>query len=114
MRSYRDVRPYYACRAEAMLHSWICGDAARLQSEVDCTVNSWWPSEDNNDRYWLDLVKVIAHGMRNCSDLYAPRTMNPVVGVYLDLLQYLSAGRAHASDSSRLPTLGPRLVRSGS
>ena len=114
MRLDRDTRPYYACRAEALLQSWICGDTARLQSELDCTVNSRWPRENNIDRYRVELLMVVARGMRNCPDLYAQRSMNPVVGVYLDVLQNLSTNGSTAGSSALMAASGPFLVRSGS
>ena len=110
MRFHQNDRPYYACRADALLRSWICGDSARLQLELDCTLNTWWPADNNMDRYLLELLKVIAHGMRNCPDLYAPRSINPVVGVYLDLLQHLSTSDTRADDPAHRTAARPILV----
>lgn len=112
MLIHRDIRPYYACRAEALLESWICGDLARLQSELDRTVNTWWPEKDHRDRYLLELLKVVGHGMRTCPDLYVDRSQNPAIGVYLDLLQYLSAAdSSDANDPGGPMSGGLRLVR---
>lgn len=107
MLFHQSVRPYYACRAEALLQSWICGDIAKLQVELDYTVQSWLPAENQIDRFLLELLKVVARGMRCCPDLYAQRAVNPAVGVYLDLLRQLSTGYSQSGNSRRRVAAAP-------
>ncbi len=84
------VRPYYARQAETLLNTWICGDAATLRTELDRAVNCHWPGA-GIDRYLVELLRLVATGMRTCPDLYVPTAANPAVGIYLDILQRLSA-----------------------
>ena len=109
------IRPYYSHRAEALLQSWICGDITNLHSELDNAVDSRWTPKDGMDRYSVELLKVVARGMRSCPNLYVSRTVNPEVGIYMDILQQLSTSGVYASESSpRHATSGLRLVKRSS
>ena len=91
MRFTQHVRPYYARQAETLLNTWISGDAATLRAEVNRAANCDWPAVDGIDHYLVELLKLVAQGMKNCPDLYSARKANPVVGIYLEALQRLSA-----------------------
>ena len=105
MQFRHDVRPYYARLAETMLRSWIGGDIVKLRRELDSTANSWWWPKNQIDRYRLELLRVVARGMRNCPDLYEQRATNPMIGTYLDILEALSTTSSQRGDSADRLTL---------
>jgi hypothetical protein len=91
MPSLTQVRPYYARQAETLLNAWICGDAGALKTQLNRTANFFWPAGGGIEGYLAELLQLVAQGMRKCPDLYAPAALNPPLGIYLDVLQCLSA-----------------------
>jgi hypothetical protein len=77
-------------QAEFLLQAWICGDPAGLERVFDHIGNSRVLPFDRTENMRLELLRVVARGLRACPDLYAQRSTNPVLGLYVDLLSFLS------------------------
>lgn len=81
-----------AALAKSLLEVWLSGDRYRLRLELErASLTREIPAaSDESDR--LDLLKCLAARMKESSDLFTPRSKNPQVGIWLDLLDHLSVG----------------------
>lgn len=77
-------------QAEVLLEAWICGDTAGLEAAFDHIGHSRVRPIDRVENTRLELLKVVARGLKACPDRYAPRSISPILGLYLDLLIFLS------------------------
>jgi hypothetical protein len=76
--------------ATMLLDAWLSGDRCRLLWELD-RVASWSPvSGDGAESDRMEILTSIVSEMRAQSDLFAPRTANTRIGVWMDLLDHLS------------------------
>lgn len=77
-------------QAEVLLEAWICGDTAGLEEAFDHIGHSRVRSIDRTEHTQFELLRAVARGLKACPNRYAPRSTNPVLGLYLDLLIFLS------------------------
>ena len=85
----------YPCQAAVMARSllelWRSGDQPRLLSELEHVSLAPEPAEQNDESDRIDLLKCMAWRMKEAADLFAPRSESPRIGIWLDLLDHLSA-----------------------
>ena len=91
--SFADSRaPSVAVRqAQSLLRAWVCGDLPRLRAELDRSTFIPAISDAHPECEQLELLKSVAGQMRNCRDLYAERSMDPQLGLCVDLLVHLAS-----------------------
>ena len=91
--SFADSRtPSVAVRqAQSLLRAWVCGDLPRLRAELDRSTFIPATSDAHPESEQLELMKSVASQMRNCRDLYAERSMDPQLGLCVDLLVHLAS-----------------------
>ncbi|MGD1070261.1 MAG: hypothetical protein ABSB15_08980 [Bryobacteraceae bacterium] len=77
--------------AKSLLEVWLSGDRYRLRLELEriSLIEELPATSDESDR--IDLLKNLARRMKESSDLFTPRGESPRVGIWLDLLDHLSA-----------------------
>jgi hypothetical protein len=80
-----------AALAKSLLDVWLSGDRYRLRLELErISLTQDLPAtSDESDR--IELLKSLARRMRESSELLTPRSDSPRVGIWLDLLNHLSA-----------------------
>jgi hypothetical protein len=89
--SYRPDSPS-DLQAGALLQAWVCGDVYSMDVTLDHIANSRIRPFNRSERTRLDLLKVVARGLRSCPNRYASRSTNPALGLYVELLSFLSNG----------------------
>ena len=79
-----------AMLAGTILDAWLCGDRLRLTAELDRTLRLS-PSESRDvESDQMEILKTIAGRMRCGTNLFVPRSSNPRIGLWVDLLQHIS------------------------
>ena len=92
MPSLQTRPPSVAARqAQELLRAWVCGDLLRLQAELDRSTFLCRAAEGHPDGEQLELLKSVALQMQCCPDLYAERTMDPQLGLCVDLLMHMAS-----------------------
>lgn len=80
-----------AALARTLLEVWLSGDRYRLRLELEriALTGEFPATSDESDR--IDLLKSLARRMRESSELFTLPSDSPRVGIWLDLLNHLSA-----------------------
>jgi hypothetical protein len=78
-------------QAQSLLRAWVCGDLPRLRAELDRSTFLPCAPDSHSESEQLELLKSVASQMRNCRDLYAERSMDPQLGLCVDLLVHLAS-----------------------
>jgi hypothetical protein len=74
----------------AMLDAWLCGDESRLSQKLEDVRSFRIHSAGNAEQERLEVLKTMAYQMALSSDLFAPRTVDPRLGSWIDLLDHLA------------------------
>lgn len=83
--------------AAMLLDAWLSGDRCRLLWEVDRTAALRPVPADGAECDRMEILAGIAYEMAS-ADLFAPRTENARIGVWMDLLDHLAdRGEAYAN-----------------
>jgi hypothetical protein len=82
--------PAAAQLAENLLHTWTRGEFNGLELELNRAAKSPLDAPDDEERERLQLVKSIAVRMKDCPDVFAPRSIDPGLDSCLDLLAHVA------------------------
>ncbi|MGA2714384.1 MAG: hypothetical protein ABSG41_14850 [Bryobacteraceae bacterium] len=74
----------------AMLDAWLCGDQSRLSQKLEDVRSFRIHSAGIAEQDRLEVLKTMAYQMALSSDLFAPRSSDPRLGSWIDLLDHLA------------------------
>jgi hypothetical protein len=74
----------------AMLDAWLCGDQSRLSQKLEDVRSFRIHSAAGAEQDRLEVLKTMACEMALSSNLFAPRTIDPRLGSWIDLLDHLA------------------------
>jgi hypothetical protein len=78
-------------QAEELLRAWVCGDLPKLWEELERSEHIGAAADADPDIEHLELLKSVASRMRCRPDLFAERSMDPQLGLCVDLLMHLAS-----------------------
>ncbi len=81
--------------AESLLRAWIIGDAERVHIELHRSGFVETDFDEGEEAERIQLLKAIAQRMRDCPDLFAPRSADPGLDICVDLLAHLAGHTAY-------------------
>lgn len=96
------VRTETQIRAGRLLDAWIAGDRRRLDYELSRCQERDFPARGNEDRDCEDgseeLLLCLVQQMMNEPNLFAPRSVNLHLGVWIDLLAHMARPESSLSE----------------
>lgn len=75
---------------QAMLDAWLCGDRPRLSRKLRDARSFPLPFTGDIERERLEVLKTMASEMTLTDNLFAPRTVDPRLGSWIDMLDHLA------------------------
>lgn len=73
-----------------MLDAWLCGDQPRLSQKLEDVRSFRTHSAAGTEQDRIQVLKTMAYQMALSPDLFAPRTVDPRLGSWIDLLDHLA------------------------
>ena len=74
----------------AMLDAWLCGDQSRLSQKLEDVRSFRIHAAGGAEQDRLEVLRTMACQMALSSNLFAPRTVDPRLGSWIDLLDHLA------------------------